>query len=365
MMSQVGRVKGWEQRWHPLRHEWVILAPHRQERPWNGEQSPVCRQAGPDYQPDCYLCPGNERVGGAYNSHYKHTFVFDNDGPCVAPVAPFDLAEPTGIYRNCPATGVARVVCFSPKHNTSLAAMQVTEIARVLEVWRREYVDLGGLPDIAHVLIFENKGEIVGVSNPHPHGQIYATNFVSTIIEKEVWACNQHFLATGNVLFQEILDAEFADQSRILCSNEHALSFVPYFGRYAYETYVVPKTTFPHLAALSDEALADFADVLQQTLVMMDNLWKMSFPYIMVLHQAPTDGGDYRSFHFHIEIHPPLRRPNLMKYLAGAEVGGGNFLSDTIPEEKASELRAVAGPHYETVPDSVEPLTSYRSMEQH
>lgn len=345
-MNSVDQSSGWEQRWHPLRQEWVILAPHRQQRPWDGEESLLSEERGPEYREDCYLCPGNERVAGSRNPRYEQTFVFDNDGPCVASFAPESLPEPPGIYRNRPASGVARVVCFSPRHNTSLAEMGQAEILRVLEVWRREYIDLGAQPGIDHVLMFENKGEIVGVSNPHPHGQIYATNFVSTIIEKEVQACDEHFRSTGRILFRDILDTELSDNRRILYQNDHAVSFIPYFERYAYETYVAPRVTVPHLAALPDDALAGMAETLRQTLVMMDNLWKMSFPYIMALHQAPTDGGDYRAFHFHIEIHPPLRKPNLMKYLAGAETGGGNFLSDTIPDDKAAELRAAAGPHY-------------------
>jgi UDPglucose--hexose-1-phosphate uridylyltransferase len=207
-------------------------------------------------------------------------------------------------------------------------------------------VDLGQRPFINHVLIFENKGEAVGVSNPHPHGQIYATNFVFKTIETEVRASYRHWQETGRLLFQDILAAEFQDGRRIVCENETAAAFVPYFGRYAYELFVAPKANHASVVTLSAAEVCDLAGVLQQVLIKFDNLWQMSFPYVMPLHQAPTDGGDYRHFHFHIEFHPPLRKPSLLKYLAGPEIGGGNFLSDTVPEEKAAELRALPLVHY-------------------
>jgi len=196
------------------------------------------------------------------------------------------------------------------------------------------------------VLVFENKGEVVGVSNPHPHCQIYATNFVFKTIETEAAASARHFAKTGRPLFQEIIAAEQRDGLRVISENESTIAFLPYFARYAYEVYVAPKQTHMSLAGLTDAELEGFASVLKETLVRFDNLWQMPFPYVMALHQAPTDGEDHRGFHFHIEFHPPLRKPNLLKYLAGPEIGGGNFLSDTAPEQKASELRAVSNLHY-------------------
>jgi UDPglucose--hexose-1-phosphate uridylyltransferase len=196
------------------------------------------------------------------------------------------------------------------------------------------------------VLIFENKGEVVGVSNPHPHGQIYATNFVFKTIETEARVSQQYLAQTGRVLFQDIIAAEQQTRTRIIAENETAIAFLPYFARYAYEVFVAPKKTHPSLATLNANELLDFASVLKDVLVRFDNLWEMSFPYVMPLHQAPTDGGDYSGFHFHIEFHPPLRKPDLLKFLAGPEIGGGNFLSDTSPDEKAAELRAQASLHY-------------------
>jgi UDPglucose--hexose-1-phosphate uridylyltransferase len=339
----------WEERWHPLREEWVIIAAHRQNRPWSGETIEHNEGTLPDYVPDCYLCPGNTRVSGARNDNYTSTFVFDNDHPCVGFEAPEVLQPPVGIYRNQPATGIARVVCYSPNHSLALAELEPGAIKNLLAVWQDQYRELSARKEINHVLIFENKGEAVGVSNPHPHCQIYATNFVFKTIETEARANQHHFAETGRILFQDVIRAEKEDGRRIICENESAIAFIPYFARYAYEVFVAPKATHPSMATLSSDELRDFAALLKQVLVKFDNLWQMPFPYVMPLHQAPTDGGDYSSFHFHIEFHPPLRRPNLLKYLAGPEIGGGNFLSDTAPEEKAAELRAQSETHYKQV----------------
>ena len=336
----------WEQRWHPLREEWVIIAAHRQNRPWTGETVGNAKSELPEYDPTCYLCPGNKRVSGAQNPQYQQTFVFDNDHACVSWVAPAIAQKETGIFQTSPARGVARVVCYSAKHNLTLTELELPEIITLLNVWQEQYRELGSHSEINHVLIFENKGEVVGVSNPHPHCQIYATNFVFKFIEAEARVSRDYFLKTQRPLFQEILNEEKSDGRRVICENDSAIAFMPYFARYAYEVYVAPKETHPSLADLSREELRDFAAVLQQVLIKFDNLWRMPFPYVMPLHQAPTDGRDHGSFHFHIEFHPPLRKPNLLKYLAGPEIGGGNFLSDTSPEEKAEELRSQADVHY-------------------
>jgi UDPglucose--hexose-1-phosphate uridylyltransferase len=336
----------WEERWHPLREEWVIVAAHRQNRPWSGGLVEHEEEEPPAYVADCYLCPSNLRVSGQRNAAYTSTFVFDNDMPCASPDAPRELEPPAGIYRNQPATGLARVVCYSPNHSLTLAELETEQVEELLAVWQEQYRELGSRSEVNHVLIFENKGEAVGVSNPHPHCQIYATNFVFKYIETETRVSQRYLAETGRVLFQDILAAEREDGRRIIYENEGAIAFLPYFARYAYEVYVAPKATHPSIASLSDEERRDFAEALRQVLIKFDNLWGIPFPYVMPLHQAPTDGGDYSGFHFHIEFHPPLRRPNLLKYLAGPEIGGGNFLSDTSPEEKAAELQAAADVHY-------------------
>ena len=329
----------WEQRWHPLRREWVIISSHRNERPWQGELVVEAARTLPAYVPDCYLCPGNARSSGQRNERYTGVFVFDNDHPCVGPAAPTVTEPPAAVYRNSRASGCARVVCYSPRHDLTLAQLPESEVLGLLQALQAQYRDLGARDGVRHVLVFENKGEVVGVSNPHPHCQIYATNFIFRTIELEAEA--QH----GRQLFREIIQAEEDDGRRLLVRQNQALSFIPYFARYPYETYVAPRETHASLADLSAAELRDFAAVLRETLIRLDNLWRMSFPYVMVLHQAPTD-REYPGFHFHIEIHPPLRKPGLLKYLAGPEIGGGNFLNDAAPEEKAAELQAVSNVHY-------------------
>ena len=336
----------WEQRWHPLREEWVVVAAHRQDRPWQGETATPSTASVPEHVEGCFFCPRNQRVSGAPNPDYTSVFVFDNDHPCVGGDAPQSLERPSGIYRNAPATGVARVVCYTPKHNLTLAELPVNSIAELLNTWRDQYIELGARPEVRHVLTFENKGEVVGVSNPHPHGQIYATNFVFKTIETEAAVSRRYHQEHGRSLFRDIIRAEQDDGRRILAENSSAIVFLPYFARYAYECYVAPKDTHASLTTMAAGEIHDLAAALKSLLVRYDNLWQMSFPYVLTLHQAPTDGDDYAGFHFHIECHPPLRKPHLLKYLAGPEIGGGNFLSDTRPEAKADELRAVSDVHY-------------------
>jgi UDPglucose--hexose-1-phosphate uridylyltransferase len=335
----------WEERWHPLREEWVIVAAHRQSRPWSGAEVAGQAPKPPVFDPGCYLCPGNARVSGAANPTYTGTFVFDNDHPCVGEHAPRDLAPPAGVYRSRPATGVARVVCYSPRHDLTLAELEVDGVDDLLRTWQDQMRELATHPDVRYVLIFENKGEAVGVSNPHPHCQIYATNFTFKYIETELAAGRRHLDETGRVLFQDILAAERQDGRRIITQGTSAIAFIPYFARYAYETYVAPLRSVATIADLDDSERRDLAAVLRDVVIRFDNLWRMPFPYVMALHQAPVK-GDATGYHFHIEFHPPLRRPNLLKYLAGPEIGGGNFLSDTWPDEKAAELAAAGGPHY-------------------
>ncbi|HJZ82750.1 MAG TPA: galactose-1-phosphate uridylyltransferase, partial [Pyrinomonadaceae bacterium] len=278
----------WEERWHPLREEWVIVAAHRQDRPWSGNTVQLENAARPSYVADCYLCPGNPRVSGAVNPQYRSVFAFDNDHPCVGPEAPAPPALSPGVYQNRAARGLARVVCYSPRHDLSLAQLRIPEIEELISCWQREYVELGKRPEIEHVFIFENKGEVVGVSNPHPHCQIYASNFVFKTIEVEAKAGAKHLRETGRVLFQDVMAAEQAARERIISENETAIAFVPYFARYAYEVFVAPKRTHASIASLSDAEANDFAQVLKDTLVRFDNLWQMPFPYVMPLHQAPT-----------------------------------------------------------------------------
>lgn len=344
-MSEPIAAGSWEERWHPLREEWVIVAAHRQSRPWLGQVTADPPPPPPPYLPDCYLCPGNPRVSGARNPPYDGVFVFDNDHPCVGPNAP-EVAPPPGPYRARRADGLARVICYTPRHDLTIAELPAPAVAAVVATWQQQTRDLGARPEVRQVLIFENKGEAVGVSNPHPHGQIYATNFTWKTFDTELEAQRRYRLETGRALFDDIIAAEEGDGRRVLYADEHCIAFVPYFARYAYEVYLAPRRRVAHLHALRDAEAEALARALREIAVRFDNLWRQPFPYVMPLHQAPTDGGDYRDFHAFIGFLPPLRRPNTLKFLAGPEIGGGNFLSDTAPEQTAAELRALPARHY-------------------
>jgi UDPglucose--hexose-1-phosphate uridylyltransferase len=344
-MSTIATGSSWEERWHPLREEWVVMAAHRQNRPWIGATIEQQDLAVPDYLPDCYLCPGNQRVSGSRNPAYTSTYVFDNDHPCVDLDAP--PSQPASLpYRSRSARGFARVICYSPCHHLTMAEMSTPAIEEIVGVWQQQTQDLGAHPEVQHVLCFENKGEVVGVSNPHPHGQIYATNFVFKTTETEVSASRRYLSETGHGLFDDIILAEQQDGRRVLYEDEYTIAFVPYFARYAYEVYLAPKRRVAHISALNEREVVSLAQALKEITVRYDNLWQMSFPYVMSLHQAPTDSAEYSFYHFFMGFLPPLRRPNVQKFLAGPEIGGGNFISDTRPEEKAAELLAVSTHHY-------------------
>lgn len=337
---------GWEQRWHPLLREWVVYSAHRQNRPWSGQLDAASECPLPAYDPECYLCPGNLRIGGADNPDYEGVYVFDNDRPSLSFDAPDVLTQPSGIYRNKPATGLTRVICYSPDHNLSMSELTGEQVAAVAVEWQKQTHELAGLSRVRSVSIFENKGTLCGMSNPHPHGQIYATNFIYRTTQDYLEAAAEHHRKTGRKLFADILDAEIMDGRRIIAENDTAIVFVPYFARFAYEVYVVPKRSAAHLTALTDGELSDVAALLRDVLIRMDNLWCMPFPYLLMVHQAPVDGRHFPLFHCHIAIYPPLRAPKLRKHVAAHEIGGGNFLADTMPEDKAAELRATSTLHY-------------------
>ena len=340
----------WEQRWHPLLREWIVVAAHRQDRPWSGERLEVAGEALPAHDPDCYLCPGNSRVGDAANPRYDDVFVFDNDRPSVAEAAPRELATAPFPYRRRPANGVARVVCYTPRHDLTMAELGRREIERIVATWQAETRELAARPGIESVLVFENKGAISGVSNPHAHGQIYATNFRYRSVESHLAAAAEHHAEHRRVLYRDVIDAEERGGERVVAANATGIAFVPWFARYAYEVHVAPRATHPRIDRLSEGEAADFAALLHETLIRMDNLWRMPFPYLMTLHQAPVGGEAYPHFHFHLELHPPLRKPSLRKYLGAHEIGGGNFLADTVPDDSARSLREVPATHCRAAP---------------
>jgi len=334
----------WEKRWHPLRREWVVYAAHRNNRPWNFDIKEQVKVA-PAFDPNCYLCPGNPRVSGRSNPEYKDVFIFDNDHPVVglhAPAIADDMmASHEGLYKRAPATGIARVVCYDPRHNVSLSELDTDRIARVFRALREQMVEFKQHPKINSVLIFENKGELVGVSNPHPHCQIYATDFHFNMVRREMEAMHVHRQQKDSNLFADIIAAEQKDRVRVISESEHAISFIPYFARFAYEAWIFPKKRHATLITMSDEEIYGLAEAFRVLTRKYDGLFRSSFPYVMAIAQAPVDGGHYDDYHMHLVFSPPLRQPGLQKFLAGPETGADTFMADTMPEDKAAELQKV------------------------
>lgn len=324
----------WEQRWHPLRGEWVLFTSHRGGRPWVGRTHPPAPEHVPAYDPDCALCPGNRRLS-TRNASYTGTHWFTNDLPPFAAEAPPTI-DADAIYRRRPARGTAEVICYHPDHSRTLALLSIREAAAVVELWQARTRALAARPDVNHVLIFENQGPLVGTSNPHPHCQLYASNLVYGHTVRHVESARTHFERSGRHLGDAIIERE---RSREIARNEAYMACVPWFAQFAYEVYVFPLRPVPSLLDV-DDCLA-LASILREVAIRYDNLWRMRMPYVMAVHQAPTDGGDYPWYPFHIVFHPPLRTPDTLKYLAGPEIGGGSMTNESDPDARAADLRAL------------------------
>jgi UDPglucose--hexose-1-phosphate uridylyltransferase len=319
-----------ELRWHPLLSQWVITATHRQDRTF---LPPA------DYCPLCPTKPGGfptEVPAPAYD-----IVVFENKFPSLQKSPPAPAVEATPVSPVAPAAGVCEVVLYSPDHGGTLAGMPLQRIANLARVWRDRTAVLGARDDVQYVFVFENKGEAVGVTLHHPHGQIYAFPFVPPVPQRELDASRAHHQQHGRCLFCDSLAAERADGRRIVLEGERWIAFVPFFARYPYEVYLAPKRHQATMVEWSAADADDLAVVLKGLLRKYDALFDKSFPYIMACHQAPTDGAEHPEYHLHFEFYPPLRTATKLKYLAGCEAGAGNFIMDKLAEESAAELRAV------------------------
>lgn len=332
----------WFRRWNPLRGEWVVYAAHRNNRPWQGAR-PVKSSPAPHYDADCYLCPGNLRVSGTRNAQYNGVFVFDNDHPVLGSSAPPARSDhfPHPGYESGSAFGVSRVICFHPSHHLQLSDLEPGEVSNVFRTFRDQTAEMLARPDISSVLIFENRGQAVGVSNPHPHGQLYATDFplhyVTDQQERSALYHQQH----GLNLFEAIVANEKSDGRRILYEDDHTLAFIPWFARYAFETMIFPKSDAQDMTRLDDLQLQSLAAAFRSVTRRMNKAHDNDFPYVFSIMQAPVDGKVHPEYRMHLWLQPPYRQPGLLKYLAGPELGAGNFMADTIPEEKANELRSI------------------------
>jgi UDPglucose--hexose-1-phosphate uridylyltransferase len=325
-------------RFNPLTGEWVLVSPHRMQRPWQGQREPKAAPVALAHDPNCYLCPGALRVGGARNPDYRHTFVFYNDFPALQADAPADR-ESDGLLIAEGEPGMCRVLCFSPRHDLTLSGMEVADIERVVDAWIEETKVLGSLPDIASVQIFENRGEMMGASNPHPHGQIWATRHLPNELEKEGRRQGDYFLQHGRPLLVDYLEQELQHGERIVFVNDDFCVLAPFWAIWPFETMILPRRRVGGFDELNAREKMSLASTLSELTRRYDRLFDVSFPYSMGFHQRPTDGAVHAEWQLHAHFYPPLlRSATVKKFMVGFEMLGSPQ-RDLTPEAAAERLR--------------------------
>ena len=327
-------------RLNPLTGEWTLVSPHRAQRPWQGKRESVAAPAELRHDPNCYLCAGNMRANGASNPPYAHTFVFDNDFPALQPDAPAERIE-DGLLVAEGESGICRVLCFSPRHDLTLAGMTVPDIERIIDAWVEETINLGARPDIASVQIFENRGEIMGCSNPHPHGQIWATRHLPNELEKETHRQTDYLLRHGRPLLVDYLAQELERRERIVFANAHFVALTPFWAVWPFETMILPRRRIGGFDEMQAEERAALAVALSELTQRYDRLFDVSFPYSMGVHQRPTDGAVHAEWQMHAHFYPPLlRSATVKKFMVGFEMLGSPQ-RDLTPEAAAKRLQEV------------------------
>jgi UDPglucose--hexose-1-phosphate uridylyltransferase len=333
-------------RYNPLAQEWVLVSPHRTQRPWQGQVEKAEPEREPAYDPACYLCPGNARAGGARNPAYTGTFVFDNDFPALLPETPEGEVNQRGLLVARSERGICRVICFSPRHDLTIATMETAGIRQVVDVWAEQYDALGARPGINYVQIFENRGTMMGCSNPHPHCQVWANQSVPNEPFKEQAAQGDYLSARGGCLLCAYIALEQAEGIRLVCENRFFLALVPFWAVWPFETMLVSKRHVTGMDELTDDERDGLADMLKRLTTRYDNLFKISFPYSMGFHQRPTDGQPHAEWHLHAHYYPPLlRSATVRKFMVGYEMLG-TPQRDITAEVAASRLREMSERHY-------------------
>ena len=336
-------------RYNPLTDEWVLVSPHRGQRPWQGALEKPPTEHRPAYDPKCYLCPGNERAQGHRNPPYTGTFVFDNDFAALKPETP-PVVPDTGspLLRYEPEPGLCRVICFSPRHDLSLPEMTPAEVEAVVATWIDQARDLGAKDFINYVQVFENKGAAMGASNPHPHSQVWASEHVPNEPAKETRAQASYLHEHGQCLLCSYLETERkgTGESRIVAQNEHGTALVPFWAIWPFELMLVMHRHMASLTDLTPAEVAGLADLLRQVTIRYDNLFEISFPYSMGFHQAPNDGQPHPEWHLHAHFFPPLfRSATVRKFMVGYELLAAPQ-RDITAETGAERLRSVPDIHY-------------------
>lgn len=338
-------------RYNPLTRDWILVSPHRNERPWQGQVEMAASVAVPQYDPACYLCPGNQRAGGIRNPKYPATFVFDNDFAALQPQSAETVKNITENDGNnlliaAVESGICRVVCFTPRHNLTLAQMSVDDIVDVVEVWTDQYQSLSNLPGINYVQIFENRGALMGCSNPHPHGQIWATQSIPNEPGEEQESLEAYQREHRTCLLCDYMELEISIGERIVSQNDSFVAVVPFWATWPFETLVLSRQHVGDIGALKELERKALADILKRLTTRYDNLFQTSFPYSMGFHQRPTDGEEYAECHLHAHFYPPLlRSATVKKFMVGFELLASPQ-RDTTPELAALRLREVSERHY-------------------
>lgn len=333
-------------RFNPLTREWLIVSPHRTKRPWQGQTEKPNTEIAPSYDPACYLCPKNKRAGGHTNPDYADVFVFDNDFAALQSDVPVGDFNEQNLLVAETERGICRVLCFSPDHGLTLSRMTAENIEKVVEEWARQYAELGSREFIKYVQIFENRGEMMGSSNPHPHGQIWASESIPNEPAKEIAAQSAYFETNGSCLLCDYFKIELERRERIVVENEHFAAVVPFWAVYPFEVMILGKTHRTAIDEFDAGERAAFADVLKKITTRYDNLFLTPFPYSMGFHQKPCDGKAYDFLHFHAHFYPPLlRSATIRKFLVGFELLGSPQ-RDITPESAAQRLRNLSETHY-------------------
>jgi UDPglucose--hexose-1-phosphate uridylyltransferase len=330
-------------RLNPLTNEWVLVSPHRATRPWQGEVAPLPSASEPAYDPNCYLCPGNARVGGVRNPAYSSTYVFDNDFPALKRDTPSDRldVDTKGLLVAESEPGVCRVICFSPRHDLTLATMEPAQIEPVVHTWTEQFRELSSLPEINHVQIFENRGAMMGASNPHPHCQVWATASIPDAPAKELASQQAYQKAHGRCLLCDYVALEEKQRERIVVDNDGFVAVVPFWAVWPFVFLVCSRRHIADMTQFNADEIQSLAAILKSVTSTYDKVFGIPFPYSMGFHQAPTDKHAHAEWHFHAHFYPPLlRSATIRKFMVGFEMLG-TPQRDITPESAADRLREV------------------------
>ncbi|KZS42964.1 galactose-1-phosphate uridylyltransferase [Aquimarina aggregata] len=335
-------------RYNILTGEWVLVSPHRTKRPWQGKNEEPAKFSQESYDSECYLCPTNTRANGEVNPDYKKPYSFTNDFAALLKEVP-EVDFTDGLLKAKSESGICKVICFSPNHALTLPVMKVEEITDVVQLWQKEFLLLGELEGINYVQIFENKGAVMGCSNPHPHGQIWAQRSIPGEISKKTERQKEFWQTHKKSLLGAYLDQELALKERILIENDDFVALVPYWAVWPYETMIIPRRKVKDISELTTTEAYNFAEIIKKLTTKYDNVFKTSFPYSAGIHQAPTDGGSYEEWHMHMSFYPPLLRSSTVKkFMVGYEMFA-DPQRDITAEQAAQKIRSQSDEHYTTV----------------